>query len=130
MNIAVAVHGAPFASQAARSALKFVQAAVAREHRVYRVFFYHEGVRVADTQRVVPQEDVPLLDEWVELARVHKIELTLCIAAALKRGILNDEERQRYDRQAATADPRFEIVGLGQLLDAVITADRFVTFAD
>ncbi len=53
----------------------------------------------------------------------------MCIAAALKRGLVDDNERDRYRLPAANVHPAFVIVGLGQLLEAVATTDRFITFA-
>ena len=44
---AIAVHGAPYGSQAADSALRFARAALAAGHRIERVFFYHDGVYTA-----------------------------------------------------------------------------------
>lgn len=129
MIISLAIHGHPSSSSSARSALRFLEAAVAAGHEVYRVFFYHEAVELADRNVVLPQDESPLLDSWVELAERHQVQLAICIAAALRRGVLNEEERDRYERPAANAHPAFEVVGLGQLIDAVVQSDRFVTFA-
>ena len=128
MIISLAVHGGPYGSSSARSALQFSRAALSRGHELYRVFFYHDGVRAADTLSVTPQDEESLVTQWAALHLDHGVELAVCIAAALKRGVLNEEERARYDRSAANLHPAFEIVGLGQLIDATITSDRFVTF--
>ena len=45
----------------------------------------------------------------------------------LKRGMLSDAERRRYDKPAATVHEAFTIVGLGQLVEAMSASDRFVT---
>ena len=128
-RFAIAVHGAPYGSTAARSAIHFIEAAVALGHTVNRVFFYHDGARVADGLAVIPQDDEDLRSRWQGLSTDHGIELAVCIAAALKRGILNAEERDRYEQSAASLAPGFTIVGLGQLVEAVTDADRFMTFA-
>lgn len=98
------------------------------KHELHRVFFYHDAVHLADTTRVIPQDEASLLDEWVAVATEAKVELSLCIAAGLKRGVLNEAERLRYDRLAANAHPAFEIVGLGQLIEAAMVSDRLITF--
>lgn len=126
---AIAVHGAPYGSQAADSALRFARAALAAGHRIERVFFYHDGVYTASALAVPPQDEPSPRDDWVALAREHDLELAVCIAAALKRGVVNAEEAERYELAGASAGPPFAIVGLGQLLDAVAGADRFITFA-
>ena len=93
------------------------------------MFFYHDGVYNADVLRVPPQDEHDLLADWAELKNEHGVELNVCIAAALRRGVLNSEEAHRYERAAANLHPAFEIAGLGQLIDALVTADRSITFA-
>lgn len=129
MNFALAVHGAPYSSQASTTALRFARAAVAAGHAIPRVFFYHDGVHAASSLTVPPQDEPSAQPGWVELAREHDIELAVCIAAALKRGLVNAEERDRYELPGSNVHPAFAIVGLGQLLDAIVTTDRFITFA-
>jgi tRNA 2-thiouridine synthesizing protein D len=129
VNFALAVYGAPYSSQASSSALRFARAATAAGHGIERVFFYHDGVTVANASIVAPQDEVDLPREWTALAGEHKFELAVCIAASLKRGIVNESEQQRYETPSATLKPGFEIVGLGQLIDAVLNSDRLLTFA-
>jgi tRNA 2-thiouridine synthesizing protein D len=129
MNIALAVHGAPYSSQASATALRFARAALAAGHRIPRVFFYHDGVHTASALAVPPQDEPSPAPGWTELADQHGVELAVCIAAALKRGLVNAEEQQRYGLAASNLHPAFAIVGLGQLLEAIGTTDRFVTFA-
>ena len=66
--------------------------------------------------------------EWATFATEHGIELAVCVAAALRRGVLGSEDAARYERAATNVSPPFQIVGLGQMVEAAITADRFVTF--
>ena len=129
MNFALAVYGAPYSSQASSSALRFARAATAAGHEIERVFFYHDGVTVANAAIVAPPADSDLPGEWTALAGEHKFELAVCIAASLKRGIVNESEQKRYETPSATLKPGFEIVGLGQLIDAVLNSDRLLTFA-
>lgn len=128
MKFTVAVHDAPHASQAADSALQFVQAARAAGHSVERVFFYHDGVRMAHAGQIAPQDERDLLPGWRQLQK-DGTELAVCVAASLKRGLVDEQERGRYELAAATLDPAFTIVGLGQLIDAIVSADRYVEFA-
>jgi len=128
MNFAISVHGAPHGSESALSAYRFAEAALAAGHSITRVFFYHEGVRTADGLAVTPQDEDSVHQQWVALHDKHGVELAVCIAAALKRGMLNEAEQARYEKLAASLHPAFEIVGLGQLIDALIQADRAITF--
>ena len=129
MVISIAVHGAPYASAAARTALGFAASALALGHRLHRVFFYHDAVQVAASAAVAPQDEGDVRAGWIKLRENHNVELALCIANALKRGMLNEDERRRYDKPAATVHDAFNIVGLGQLVEAMVESDRFVTFA-
>ncbi|MEE4301719.1 MAG: DsrE family protein, partial [Pseudomonadales bacterium] len=52
-----------------------------------------------------------------------------CVASALRRGLLDDAEAERYDRGRGNLRPEFTLSGLGQLVDATLKADRLVTFA-
>ena len=52
----------------------------------------------------------------------------VCIAAALRRGVLNAEEAQRYGTSAANLEAPWELSGLGQLHEAAQTADRLLCF--
>ena len=128
MIISIAVHGAPYSSQSSLSALRFAENALARGHAIHRIFFYHEGVLAAGHHAVAPQDEEDIHAGWVALKEKHNIELAACIANSVKRGMLNDEERSRYGKPAATVHPAFTVVGLGQLVDAIAAADRLVTF--
>lgn len=129
MKMALAVHGPPYSSQASTSALRFARAAVAAGHTIPRVFFYHDGVHAASSLAVPPQDEPSPQPGWSELAREHDIELAVCIAASLKRGVVNADEQARYELPGSNVQSGFAIVGLGQLLEAIATTDRFVTFA-
>ncbi|MBV1878196.1 MAG: sulfurtransferase complex subunit TusD [Pseudomonadales bacterium] len=128
MKFAIAVFGAPYSSQASLSALHFAQAVTLAKHELYRVFFYHDGVLNGNNLMVPPQDELNLQNAWVEFAATSKSELVVCIASALRRGMLNAEETRRYEKTASSLDPAFIISGLGQLIDAGLQADRLVTF--
>ena len=127
--ISIAVHGAPYASAAARTALGFAESALRLGHRIHRVFFHHDAVAVAGSAAIAPQDEQDVQAGWIGLHETQDVELALCIANALKRGLLSDEERDRYAKPAATVHEAFAIVGLGQLVEAMSVSDRFVTFA-
>ncbi len=129
MNFALVVYGAPYAHQAPVTALEFARAAIRGGHQVTRAFFYLDGVNNGNAFIVPPQDERNVLEDWADLAGTHGVELIVCIAAALKRGVLSADEADRYDRLHHNLHPAFTISGLGQLIDAAIGADRVVTFA-
>ncbi len=119
---------APPSAQGSRSALKFAQAVLAQGHELYRVFFYHDAVYSANSETVTPQDEKQPYGEWVSLAEKHNLDLVVCIAAALRRGILDSDEADRYEKAAVSVEPPFVLSGLGQLIDATVHSDRVITF--
>ena len=64
------------------------------------------------------------------MAAAHDLELIVCVAAAQRRGIVDADEAKRQGKDATNIAEGFEISGLGQLIEAGITADRLVAFGD
>lgn len=122
------IHGAPYASQAAHSALHFCRALLESGHAVSRLFFYQDGVHNASALVVPPQDEVHLPRAWQELVTRHGLDAVVCVASALKRGILDEGEAARYGKAAANLLPGFTIGGLGQLVEAVLASDRVLNF--
>jgi tRNA 2-thiouridine synthesizing protein D len=77
---------------------------------------------------VAPQDEGDLNKQWRALATEYEIELAICIANGLKRGVLSHGEAERWDKPGMTMAPQFELVGLGQLIDAVAESERYVEF--
>lgn len=110
------------------SALEFARAVLRNGHNIQRVFFYGEGIWIANGSVVPPQDETDLLQEWQALIAEHELDAVVCIAAALKRGILDQAESKRYDKEAAVLSPGFQLSGLGQLVEAMASSDRVITF--
>ncbi|NUT75967.1 sulfurtransferase complex subunit TusD [Pseudomonas sp. C1C7] len=127
MKFAIAVFSAAHAPSS-RRALQFAQAALAGGHEIVRLFFYQDGVYNASSSVVTPQDELDLPKQWRALIDHHQLDGVVCIAAALRRGVLNEEEARRYQREAVAVDKPWELSGLGQLHDAVQDADRLICF--
>ncbi len=119
MKFGILVNEGPYQHQASDSAYLFCKAALAAGHQVFRVFFYHDGVHNASRLTEPPQDDRNIVTRWSALAESHGVDLVVCVAAALRRGIKEEN-----------LAPGFRISGLGQLVEAGIQADRLVTFGD
>ena len=104
-------------------ALGLTQALLNKQESV-RVFFYQDGVAVANTLTWVPDDQRNLTREWQKLG----IRLPICVSAALARGITDTENAQRHQLTNHNLAEGFELVGLGELSDAVQTAQRLVQF--
>ncbi len=128
MNYTIAIYGAPCSSQAPDTAYNFVQALLARGHGVYRLFFYMDGVQNASTLATPPQDEVNIPQRWAELIREHQLDAVVCVAAALRRGLLDEGEASRHEKPASNVTEPFTISGLGQLVEAGIESDRLITF--
>lgn len=128
MIFSIMVLGSPASHQSAGSALRFAQAVIEAGHTLHRVFFYHDGVNGASNLQLIPQDEVSLPKQWQLLSSEHSIDLVVCIASALKRGIVDADEAERHDLENANLLDGFTISGLGQLIDTTIESDRVVTF--
>lgn len=119
MKFGILVNEGPYNHQASDTAYQFAKAAIDKGHEIHRVFFYHDGVNNASKLTQPPQDDRNIVNRWSKLAEDHGVDLVVCVAAALRRGIV--------DENLATG---FRISGLGQLVESGIQADRLLTFGD
>ncbi|MFT5578327.1 MAG: tRNA 2-thiouridine synthesizing protein D [Paraglaciecola psychrophila] len=128
MNFSLLVLGAPYSDQSVTTALRFAEAVTASGHSIYRIFFYHDGVNSANALITPPQDETNIPLRWQQLADKNGIDLVVCIASALKRGVLDKIEADRYEQAGDNLTAGFTISGLGQLIDAGAHSDRLVTF--
>ncbi len=130
MKFAILVNEGPYTHQASDSAYHFTEAVLRAGHEIVRVFFYHDGVNNGTRLSVPPQDDRNISERWSALAQQHEVELILCVAAAQRRGLLDEDEARRAGKDASNMAEGFQISGLGQLIDAGIQADRLIVFGD
>ena len=130
MKFSILVNEGPYTHQASDSAYRFTKAALDKGHEIFRVFFYHDGVNNGTRFTVPPQDDRNLQKLWSELSEKHNLDMVVCIAAAQRRGIMDENEAKRQGIDGNNIAPGFRISGLGQLIEAGIQADRLVTFGD
>ena len=128
MKFSIQINEGPYQHQASDSALQFTKAALAKGHEIIRVFFYHDGVNNATRLAVPPQDDRNITQLWQELQKEHDLDLVVCIAAAQRRGLLDEDEMKRQGKDANNIAEGFRISGLGQLIEAGIESDKLVTF--
>jgi len=119
MIFGILIKQGPFTHQASDTAYRFTVAALARGHEINRVFFYNDGVYNANKLSEPQTDDRNLVALWSNLAKEHDIDLVVCIAAALRRGVKDD-----------ILEEGFRISGLGQLVEAGIQSDRTIVFGD
>ena len=128
MKFSIVIQASPSSSQSAATALRYAKTLLQQGHKLYRVFFYADGVNLANSLIAPPQDETHLPREWQALATEHDLDLVVCIAAAVKRGVLDDNEAKRYEKSGGNIAIGFELSGLGQLAEAIAVSDRVVTF--
>ena len=130
MKFAIQINEGPYQHQASDSAYFFTKNVLEKGHEVFWVFFYHDGVNNATRLTTPPQDDRHVVNRWADLAEKYDLDMVVCVAAAQRRGIVDDGEAQRNRKDATNIHPRFRISGLGQLVEAAIQSDRLVVFGD
>lgn len=130
MKFSILINEGPYTHQASDSAYQFAKAVLAGGHEIFRVFFYHDGVNNATRLTTPPQDDRNIVNRWSKLAEENKLDLVVCVAAAQRRGIVDEGEAKRNGKDATNLAPGFRISGLGQLIEAGIQSDRTVVFGD
>ena len=119
MKFGLLVNEGPFTHQASDTAFQFAKAAVEKGHEVPRLSFYFYVVDNANKLSEPQSDDRNLVKLWGELAQENGIDLVVCVAAALRRGIKDEILAEG-----------FRISGLGQLVELGMAMDRTIVFGD
>lgn len=119
MKFSLLVNEGPFTHEASDSAYQFAKAAIAKGHEVSRVFFYYDGVYNANKLSEPQSDDRNVVQLWSTLASESDVDLVVCVAAGLRRGIKEENLKEG-----------FRISGLGQLVEAGMGSDRLIMFGD
>lgn len=130
MLYAIIINEGPYTHQASDTAYLFARAAVELGHTIFRIFFYHDGVYNGSRYVLPPQDDRNIPDRWTKLAIQYGIDLVICVAAAQRRGVLDQDVAVCNGKDGNNIAAGFRISGLGQLIEAGIEADRLLIFGD
>nr|WP_153646048.1 sulfurtransferase complex subunit TusD [Vibrio parahaemolyticus] len=122
------VNGSVYGSQSARSAYQFAQAVIEQGHTLVSVFFYQDGVINGTALSVPANDEFDLTKAWQGLAKEHDVRLETCVAAALRRGIISEDEATQHGLTQNNLAEGFVQAGLGSLAEAMLTQDRVVQF--
>ena len=132
MKFSIQVNEGPYQHQAADTAYQFAKAVIESGHEIFRIFFYHDGVNNASSFTLPPQDDRHIVNNWASLKNPDgsDIDRVVCVAAALRRGMLDKSEAEKNKIDGHNIHPAFRISGLGQLIEAGIASERLVVFGD
>ena len=128
MRFALMVTGPAYGTQQASSALQFAQTLLQDGHHVMNIFFYREGIYNANQLTSPASDEVDMVRAWQTLHEKHGVELHICVAAALRRGVVDSTEAERLGLTGANLQSGFSLSGLGALAQAALTCDRMVQF--
>jgi tRNA 2-thiouridine synthesizing protein D len=130
MIFSLVIYTSQTAGQSEQSALRFARNALQQGHTIHRIFFYGNSVTNISNLKITPRDEIDINDQWLEITKNTETDLVVCIAAAVKRGILDQQEAKRHQKSAANLKEGFCLSGLGQLADAIIHSDRVITFGN
>ncbi|MDV6254145.1 sulfurtransferase complex subunit TusD [Vibrio sp. EA2] len=122
------VNGPVYGSQSARSAYQFAEAVIEQGNTLVSVFFYQDGVSNGTALSVPANDEFDLSQAWQTLAKENGVRLETCVAAALRRGVVSDEEANQHGLTQNNLADGFVQAGLGSLAEAMLTQDRVVQF--
>ncbi len=128
MKFSILILSSPADVFAGDTAWQYAQAVLRNGHELYRVFFYADGTHHGNGLNVSAQDAPNNVERWASLATDYSVDLVLCIASAASRGVLDQSEARRHERQGFSMHPAFTLSGLGQLADAQLNSDRLLTF--
>lgn len=128
MKFTLLIQSAPVDTQSSSTALRFARALLVKGHEIERLFFYRAGVQSANRLALAPQDEMNLPAQWQSFIEQHQLDAVVCIAAAIRRGVVNSSETARYGVEGENLINAAELSGLGQFVAACATSDRVITF--
>lgn len=96
-----------------------------KNHQV-DVFFYEDAVFAGSVLLQPPAGHPSPADQWSSI-KTENISLTLCIAAAVRRGIFDATEAKRYGKPI-TINENFKLGGLGLVAEALHNKRQVLQF--
>ncbi|WP_158968768.1 sulfurtransferase complex subunit TusD [Paraglaciecola sp. L3A3] len=127
-SFTILVTSAPLSEQNAYSAYRFTKAALTAQHKVKGIFFYENGTLNGSALQVTSSDEFNLHQAWINLAEQYSLPLMVCVSAASRRGITNQQDAQESDQAHFSLSTQFDSVGLGELAQLIKQSDRLVQF--
>ncbi len=120
-KLAVVITTPPY-SNLTITALNYIEAALLCDVELIGVFFYQDGVLNANSKVHIASDEFQTIKRWQTLHEKYNLPLHLCITAAEKRGMSDENDTDNLIHHA------FTISGLGELVELSTSADRLVQF--
>lgn len=116
----------PALSESHATAQRLVAELINNGDIIDRVFFYQDAAYIGLKTQIPGQGLQASFDGWLNLQKQNNFPLQICIANALRRGIVDNTEAERY-QQLETLQSGFQLCGLGEIAEACQTSDRIIT---
>ena len=110
----------PPLSSLTNTAINYIKCALEEGITIVGVFFYQDGVLNASKSISIPSDEYQTMNAWRDLHLTYNLPLHICITAAEKRGLSDDEDIGNNISEL------FTISGLGELVELSAQADRVV----
>lgn len=122
LNYTIMVTGSAYGTQSSFCAYQFCQSLLANTpHQIRSIFFYADGTLNANYFVSPANDEFDIVNAWQELSRDYDVPLFVCIAAAQRRGVINEQGKNNVGSQ-------FQCVGLGDLSESIANSDRLIQF--
>src|SRR5579862_1894779 len=96
-----------------RQALQLAQDILAQHDQINRIYFLFDGAYVANKYIDMPTDEFNLTKAWADFAANHDLQLAVCSASGLRRGISQE-----------TVAMGFCLGSIGELLESCNAADQ------
>lgn len=117
LRYVLAIKHGVYGKQGAFLAYQVAETLLAAGHQIEQVFFFQDGVSNGNQWVNPASDEVNLVALWQKLAQTHRLPLHLCISASQRRGVVEQNLAEG-----------FVLAGLGEFSQAVLQADRLLTF--
>lgn len=124
----IQVNGPAYGTSASANALRFTQAALAAGHQIICVFFYQDGVYNSTDLSLPASDEQDVITHWKQLATLHQVPLVNCVSAALRRGMVSEQDASENSLSHWNVGKSFIMGGLGELVTGIESADRLIRF--
>lgn len=124
----IQVNGSVYGSGASFRALSFCQNVLANGHSIINVFFYQDGVTNSNALTCPASDEINMHAKWQAFAKQYQVPLINCVSAALRRGVLSEQEANENGKSHWNSDACFTMGGLGELVVGIEKADRLISF--
>lgn len=122
------VTGPAYGTSQAASAYQFAKALLKAGHILKTLFFYQDGVLNGNVLTSPATDEFDLINAWRKLAQESGCEMHICVAAGLRRGIIDKEQAASLSLPTHNLSDGFIMSGLGSLAEAMLTTDRTIQF--